>query len=51
MQDHVTEMYTGFDKVGLFQPQTQVKNLDFVRFGMLQAVYNIVPEAVTTMQI
>ena len=43
-------MYSGFDKVGLFQPQTQVENLDFVRFGMLQAVYSIVPEAVTTIQ-
>ena len=50
VQEHVTEMYSGFDKVGLFQPQTQVENLDFVRFGMLQAVYSIVPEAVTTIQ-
>ena len=50
VQEHVTVMYSGFDKVGLFQPQTQVENLDFVRFGMLQAVYSIVPEAVTTIQ-
>ena len=43
-------MYSGLDKVGLFQPQTQVKNLVFVRFGMLQSVYSIVPETVTTIQ-
>ena len=49
-KEHVTEMYSGFDKVGSFQPQTQVENLDFVRFGILQAVYRIVLEAVTTIQ-
>ena len=50
VQEHVTEMYSEFDKAGLFQPQTQVENLDFVRFGMLQTVYRIVPEAVTTIR-
>ena len=50
VQDHVRGMYSEFDKVGLFQPQSEVPNLDFVRFGILQSVYAIVPEAVTTMQ-
>ena len=50
VQDHVRDMYSEFDKVSLFQPQSQVQNLDFVRLGILQSVYAIVPEAVTTMQ-
>ena len=43
-------MYSGFDKVGLFQPQTDVKNLDSLRFDMLQSVYTIALQDVTTIQ-
>ena len=49
VQHHVREMYSEFDKVCLFQHQSQVQNLDF-RFGILQSVYAIFSEAVTTMQ-
>ena len=52
VQDHVTdsEMYSRFCKVCLFQPQTEVTNLDFVCFSVLQLVNPIVPEAVPTIQ-
>ena len=47
VQHHV-EMYSEFDKVGMFQPYSQVRNLDFVLFGILQSVYAIFPEAAVT---